>query len=426
MLDIKLIRDNPEKIKREIAKKKTDVDIDNLIKLDETRRSSIAESETLRARRNDVSKQIGDFKKANKPCDAAMEQMRVIGDRIKELDEQIRHLTEKIDGLLVWIPNIPHESSPVGDNATANRFVREWGTKPSFDFPPKGHIELGENLGILDLHRAARLSGAGFTLLRGAGARLERALINFMLDIHTREHGYTEIAPPFVVSTACMFGTGQLPKMEEDMYRVDGDDLFLIPTAEVPVTNMHRGEMLEEAELPRYYAAYTPCFRREAGSYGKETRGMIRVHQFDKVELVKLVPAGTAYDELESLLKHAEAILQKLKLPYRVLELCTGDLSFAAAKCYDIEAWAPGQNAWLEVSSCSTFEDFQARRMNMRYRDKATQKPQFVHTLNGSGVALARTVVAILENYQTARGTVIVPDVLRPYMGGAEEIYAEQ
>lgn len=422
MLDIKFIRDNPDTIKEALKNKNTVVDIDNLLGLDEKKRACLTEVERLKQYRNDVSKKIGVLKKENKPCDELMNEMKDIGDKINEIDNEVRELTNNIDKILVWIPNVPHETSPIGKDSADNVIKRHHGEIPAFDFNPKTHWELGEKLNIIDLPRATKLSGTGFVLFKGTGALLERALINFMLDLHVTEHGFTEIFPPFLVSAACMFGTGQLPKMEADMYKVAEEDLYLIPTAEVPVTNIRRGEILEEDELPVYNVAYTPCFRREAGSYGKETRGMIRVHQFDKVELVKLVKPETSLDELEKLVANAEKVLQLLKIPYRVIELCSGDMSFAAAKCYDIEAWAPGQNAYLEVSSCSTFEDFQARRMNIRYREKATKKVRYVHTLNGSGIALARTVVAILENYQTANGKVRVPEVLRPYMRNAEWI----
>ena len=417
MLDIKFIRENVDLVKQGIANKKTEIDIDRLITLDAKKRALLTEVETLKSRRNEVSKEIGKLKKEKKPCDHIFEEMKNVGEKIKNLDEEVRNVTNDIDEILVWIPNLPHESAPIGTDESANTFVREWGEKPSFSFEPKAHYDIGEALGILDFERATKLSGSGFILFKGAGSKLERALINFMLDVHTTEHGYTEVSPPFLVKSACMFGTGQLPKMEQDMYGLSEDDLYLIPTAEVPVTNIHRGEILEESDLPKQYVAYTPCYRREAGSYGKETRGMVRVHQFDKVELVKLVKEGDAYQELEKLLVNAEKILQMLKLPYRVIELCSGDMSFAAAKCYDIEAWAPGQNGYLEVSSCSTFEDFQARRMGLRYREEESRKVKFVHTMNGSGLALPRVVVAILENYQQEDGTVIIPEILRPYMG---------
>ncbi|MEW6535318.1 MAG: serine--tRNA ligase [Candidatus Auribacterota bacterium] len=422
MLDIKFIRENPDLVKQGIRNKNMDVDIDLLLKYDEEKRELLGEVERLKQVRNESSKQIGLLKRDGKPCGHIMEEMKEISDQIAELDDKVRDKTNQIDGLLIWIPNIAHESVPVGKDSTSNVVVREWGSKPAYNFEPKSHIDLGEKLDILDFARATKLSGSGFILYKGMGARLERALINFMIDLHVREHGYTEIFPPFLVNAASMFGTGQLPKMEADMYKLPEDDLYLIPTAEVPVTNIRRGEILDEDDLPVYNVAYTPCFRREAGSYGKDTRGMIRVHQFDKVELVKLVKDGTAYDELEKLLENAEKVLQLLGLHYRILKLCSGDMSFAAAKCYDIEVWAPGQQAYLEVSSCSTFEDFQARRMSIRYKEKQSKKTKFVSTLNGSGLALARTVVAILENYQEADGRVRIPDVLVPYMGGIERI----
>jgi seryl-tRNA synthetase len=338
------------------------------------------------------------------------------------LENSLKEVDEKIKDLLLRVPNIPHASVPVGFDENSNIVIRSWGELPEFSFEPKPHWEIGELLGILDLARGAKLSGSGFYTLKGKGALLERGLINFMLDLHTKKHSYQEIWSPFVVSRACMIGTGQLPKLEEDMYLCEKDDLFLIPTAEVPVTNLHRDEILKSEELPIYYVAYTPCFRREAGSYGKDTRGILRVHQFDKVELVKLVKPEESYAELEKLVLDAEEVLQLLKIPYRVRLLCTGDLSFAAAKCYDIEAWAPGVKKYLEVSSCSNYEAFQARRIGIKFKPDPKSKPEYIHTLNGSGVALARTVVAILENFQTEKGTVILPEVLKPYLGGVEEI----
>ncbi|MCB1102642.1 MAG: serine--tRNA ligase, partial [Kiritimatiellae bacterium] len=363
-----------------------------------------------------VSKEIGIKKKAGEDSSGIQAEMREVGNRIALIDEQVRRLEEELAQLVLMVPNLPHASTPVGPDASGNVVVREVGTPRVFDFQPKPHWEIAEQLGLVDFKRAAKISGAGFTLFTGKGARLERALIQFMLDLHTREHGYTEVSPPVVVNPASMTGTGQLPKMKEDMYFMAEDDLYLIPTAEVPVTNIYRDEIIE-GPLPVYLAAYTPCFRREAGAAGRDTRGMIRVHQFDKVELVKFVEPETSYDELEKLLGNAEEVLKRLGLAYRVLQLCSGDLSFAAAKCYDIELWAPGHDGWLEVSSCSNFEDFQARRANIRYRDKQG-KPSFVHTLNGSGVALARLFVALLENGQQADGSVVLPDALAPYMDG--------
>ncbi len=347
--------------------------------------------------------------------------MKATAAELDAIEPKVKELEAKIDAILIGIPNIPHSSVPVG-GPDKNTVVRSWGQPKQFDFKPKTHIEIAESLDIIDFKRAAKISGSNFILYKNTGARLERALFNFMLDYHTQHHGYKEVFPPFLVNPASMTGTGQLPKMKEDMYHMAEDDMYLIPTAEVPVTNIHRDEILNEEDLPVYYAAYSACFRREAGSYGKDTRGLIRVHQFDKVELVKFVKPGTSYDELEKLVGNAEKILQLLGLPYRVLLLASGDMSFAAAKCYDLEASAPGVNAWLEVSSCSNFEDFQARRANIRFKGKETRKAALVHTLNGSGVALARTMVAILENYQTREGEVIVPEVLRPYLGGMEKI----
>jgi seryl-tRNA synthetase len=359
-------------------------------------------------------------KKAGEDISAAQAEMRAVGDRIGEIDREVATLDDELGTLLLTIPNVPHASVQVGRDSSENLVVRTNGTPREFAFAPKPHWELGAKLGLLDFERAAKISGAGFICYTGLGARLERALISFMLDVHTREHGYTEVSPPYVVNSASMTGTGQLPKMQEDMYHVGSDDLWLVPTAEVPVTNMYRDEIIQR-DLPIYLTAYTPCFRREAGAAGRETRGMIRVHQFDKVELVKFVEPDTSYDELEKLVANAEVILQRLGLPYRVLQLCTGDLSFAAAKCYDIELWAPGHNGWLEVSSCSNFVDFQARRAGIRYRRK-DGKTALVHTLNGSGVALARLYVSILENFQQADGSVLVPEALRPYLGGLERI----
>jgi len=422
MLDIKFVRENPEFVAQGVQKKNSKVDIDKMLILDSEKRDLVTKVEQLKKYRNEVSKKVGVLKREKKPCDDIMAEMKKIGEDIKEIDLKIKNLTSEVDNILVWIPNLPHESAPVGKDETANRFLKEFGEKRSFDFKPKTHCELAESLDIIDFNRATKISGSGFILFKGKGALLERALINFMLDVHSEEHGFTEVFPPFIVNSACMFGTGQLPKMEEDMYKIDSEEMYLIPTAEVPVTNIHRDEILDEDALPIRYVAYTPCYRREAGSYGKDTRGMIRVHQFDKVEMVKFVLPESSYDELDKLVVNAEKILQLLGLPYRVLELCSGDMSFAAAKCFDLEAWSPGQDSYLEVSSCSNFEDFQARRMNIRYRDKSSGKLRFVHTLNGSGLALARIVVAIIENYQTAEGKIEVPEALRPYMRGLDFI----
>jgi len=420
MLDIKLIRDNPDLVRAGLKTRHSPVDVSAVLELDERRRAAITEVDRLKAARNEISKKIGELKKAGQDTTEIQRQTREMGEKISELDAQVRAIEEEQRKLVLAIPNLPHASVPAGADALDNVVVREWGRKQTFDFPPKDHVALGEALGLFDFERAARMSGAGFPLFIGLGARLERALIQFMLDLHVAKHGYTEVAPPYVVTTATMTGTGQLPKMAEDMYHAEVDDLWLIPTAEVPVTNIHREEIIR-VPLPLKYVAHTPCFRREAGSAGKETRGLIRVHQFDKVELVKFVPPATSYDELEQLVRDATDVLEALGLTYRVLQLCSGDMSFAAAKCYDLELWAPGFNGWLEVSSCSNFEAFQARRAGIRWKN-AEGKTEFVHTLNGSGVALPRLVVAILENGQQADGSVVLPEALRPYLGGLERL----
>lgn len=421
MLDLRRIREQEADIRRALAAKNAShVDLDAILALDRERRRLLAEVEQGKSQRNTVSKEIGIRKKKGEDVGAVMDEMRQLGDRISALDEQVRVTEEQLNTLLLTVPNVPHPSVPVGSDASGNVVVRSFGVPRTFNFKPKPHFEIGDHLKLFDFERAARMTGAGFPLYLGQGARLERALINFMLDLHISEHGYREMAPPFVVNRAAMTGTGQLPKLKDDMYHAEVDDLWLIPTAEVPVTNYYLGEIIPDP-LPIKFCAYTPCFRREAGSAGRETRGLIRVHQFDKVEMVKFVEPTTSYDELESLVKDAEDVLQRLELPYRVLQLCSGDMSFAAAKCYDIELWAPGHNGWLEVSSCSNFEDFQARRAGIRYRN-AEGKPTFVHTLNGSGVALARLVVAILENGQQADGSVLLPKAIWPYMGGRERL----
>ena len=420
MFDIKLIRENPERVRAGLKTRHSPVDVSAVLELDERRRAAITEADQLKAARNEISKKIGALKKAGEDTAEIQRQTREMGEKIAGLDASVREIEEEQRKLVLAMPNLPHESVPSGEDALDNVVVREWGHKKTFAFPPKDHVALGEALGLFDFERAARMSGAGFPLFTGPGARLERALIQFMLDLHTTQHGYTEVSPPYVVTTATMTGTGQLPKMADDMYHVPGDDLWLIPTAEVPVTNIYREEIIREP-LPIKRVAHTPCFRREAGSAGKETRGLIRVHQFDKVELVKFVPPGTSYDELERLVGDATDVLEKLGLAYRVLQLCSGDMSFAAAKCYDLELWAPGFNGWLEVSSCSNFEAFQARRAGIRWKN-AEGKTEFVHTLNGSGVALPRLVVAILENGQQADGSVVLPEVLRPYMGGLDRL----
>lgn len=421
MLDLRRIREQEAEVRRGLlSKNAAHVDVDGLLALDRERRRLLTEVEQGKSQRNTVSKEIGLRKKKGEDVASVMEEMRLLGDRISALDEQVRVTEERLNTLLLTVPNLPHASVPVGSDSSGNVVVRTYGQPRTFDFKPKPHFEIGDHLKLFDFERAARMTGAGFPLYLGQGARLERALINFMLDLHISEHGYREMAPPFVVNSAAMTGTGQLPKLKDDMYHAEVDDLWLIPTAEVPVTNYYLGEIIPDP-LPIKFCAYTPCFRREAGSAGRETRGLIRVHQFDKVEMVKFVEPATSYDELETLVKDAEDVLQRLGLPYRVLQLCTGDMSFAAAKCYDIELWAPGHNGWLEVSSCSNFEDFQARRAGIRYRN-ADGKPTFVHTLNGSGVALARLVVAILENGQQPDGSVVLPQAIRPYMGGVDRL----
>ena len=425
MLDIKRLRETADEVRAGIESRGQDGSVvDAVLKLDSDRREALTEVEAKKSHRNTVSKEIGQLKKAGENTDEAQATMRELGQQISELDDQVREIDESLRASLLAIPNIPHSSAPVGQDDSANPVIREVGTPREFDFEPKSHIELGERLGLIDLKRAARMSGAGFPMFTGHGARLQRALISYMLDVHIADHGYGEVWPPAVVNSDAMTGTGQLPKMAEDMYFVSADDLYLIPTAEVPVTNIYREETIDQP-LPIYLTAYTPCFRREAGAAGKDTRGLIRVHQFDKVEMVKFVEPETSYDELEALLDNAEDILKRLGLVYRIRELCTGDLSFAAAKCYDIELWAPGQSDWLEVSSCSNFEDFQARRAGIRYRD-SSGKPRYVHTLNGSGVALPRLVVAIIENGQNADGSVTLPDAIVPYMGGIQNLEAPE
>ncbi|MBP6920613.1 MAG: serine--tRNA ligase [Candidatus Omnitrophica bacterium] len=421
MLDIRFIRENLDAVRTALANRNAKFDLDALIALDDERRKFLVEVESLRARQNKANDEIGALIKAKQDPRPVIASMKEISAKVSELEKVLSVKDEELNGLLLTIPNIPQPSVPVGAPDKA-QIVRSWGTPKQFDFKPLPHIDICQNLDIIDFPRATKITGSNFILFKGAGARLERALISFMLDLHTTKHGYTEIFPPFLVNRRSMTGTGQLPKLEEDMYRLKDDDLFLIPTAEVPVTNIFNDEILDEEKLPIYYAAYSACFRREAGSYGKDTRGLVRVHQFDKVEMVKFVKPEDSYDEHEKLLNNAETVLQMLGLPYRILALSTQDISFACSKCYDIEAYAPGADKWLEVSSCSNFESFQARRANIRFRRKDTKKIEFVHTLNGSGVALARTVVAILENYQQKDGSVIIPECLRRYFDGAEKI----
>jgi seryl-tRNA synthetase len=422
MLSMEFIRDNPDKVAAAVRDKRGGVSTEELLALDAQRRDLLHQVEELRGEHNAASKSVGPKKKAGEDLGATFKLLGELSDRIKGMEAQLNDLQAELDARLLHVPNCPADTTPPGTDPTKDNVVcRTWGERRQFDFEPKAHWDLAKTLGIIDFERASKLSGAGFVLFTNLGARLQRALINFMLDLHTTEHGYTEVWPPALVNRASMTGTGQLPKMEEDMYRCDVDDLFLIPTAEVPVTNIHRDEILDGARLPVFYTAYTPCFRREAGSYGKDTRGLIRVHQFDKVELVKFVRPETSYDELEKLTANAEAVLQRLGLEYRVVALCRGDLSFASAKTYDLEIWAPGVQRWLEVSSCSNFADFQARRAGIRFRDKG-QKVRFVHTLNGSGVALARLVLTLIEAYQQSDGSVVIPEPLRPYMRGIERI----
>lgn len=421
MLDVKYLRENLDEAQRQLANRGEAADLSAFTDLDRRRRELLGEAESLKAEKNRVSALIGQTRDKSQ-VQGEIARMKEVSARIKALDEELKAVDEELRGLLLVIPNLPHPQCPVGASEEENREVRRWGEVPSFDFEARAHWDLGEQLGILDFERAAKLSGARFALYRGAGARLERALINFMLDLHTGEHKYIEILPPFMVNRESMTGTGQLPKFEDDLFHTEGVDLFLIPTAEVPVTNMHRGEILAGAELPLCYTAYTPCFRKEAGSHGRDTRGLIRQHQFNKVELVKFVRPEDSDAELEKLLANAEEVLRRLQLPYRVVDLCTGDIGFSAARTFDIEVWLPAQETYREISSCSTFTDFQARRAGIRFRREEGARPEFVHTLNGSGLAVGRTLVAILENYQQADGSVRIPEALQPYMGGMKQI----
>ncbi len=421
MLDIKFIRENLELVKQSLLNRNSKLNLDEILELDNSRRKLLAEVEDLRAQKNKANDEISRLLKEKQDPKEKIASMKSISERSNVLDEELRQAEEKLNTALLTVPNIAHSSVPVGAPDQA-KIIRVWGEPKKLDFKPLTHVEIAERLDIIDFPRSTKISGSNFILFKGWGAKLERALINFMLDLHTRKHGYTEISPPYLVNRKAMTGTGQLPKMEDDMYKIEGEDMFLIPTAEVPVTNIYSEEILEEKNLPIYFTAYTACFRKEAGSYGKDTRGMARVHQFDKVEMVKFVKPETSYDELESLVANAEEVLQALGLTYRVIALTTQDISFAASKCYDLEAYAPGIDKWLEVSSCSNFENFQARRANIKYRKQDTKKTDFVHTLNGSGVALARTVIAILENYQQKNGTVIIPECLRRYLDEQERI----
>ena len=417
MLDIQLFRGDPDRVAQGLEAKKADPALVGQVReLDSRRRDLTFRTEQLKKERNETSKQIGKMLKEGGDAEPIKARVREVGDEIKAIDEQLADVDDELRALLLGIPNLPHPTVPVGAGEEANRFLREEGEKRDVGLEPKPHWELGEALGILDLERGARLAGSGFFVLKGLGAKLQRVLIDYMIDMHVRDHGYTEARVPYLVTREVMTGTGQLPKMEDDMYRIESDDLFLVPTAEVPVTNFHAGEILNALDLPVTYVAYTPCFRREAGAAGKETRGMSRVHQFDKVEMVRTVLPEESYSEMELLLGHAEDVLKALGLHYRVLELCSGDLSFAAAKCYDIEVWAPGMGMYLEVSSCSNFEDFQARRANIRFRRERGAKPEFAHTLNASGVALPRLLIALLETYQQSDGSIAIPEPLRHRM----------
>ena len=422
MLDIKLIRSNPEILQRALLKSKGKFNIEGFMALDSKRRELIFKTEQMKGKQNADSKLIPQYKKEGKDTAPLMEEMKVLSNSIKELDQQIREVDEQIDVLVLTIPNAPNESVPTGDSDKDNLEIRKWGTPLRFDFEPKAHWDIGENLGILDFEAGARVTGARFTFYKGMGARLERALMNFMLDLHTDKHGYTEIFPPFMVHRNSMVGTGQLPKFEEDAFKVANTEYFMIPTAEVPVTNMYRGQILEAKDLPILHTAYSACFRAEAGSAGRDTRGLIRQHQFNKVELVKFSTPETSYEELEKLTNDAEEVLQLLGLPYRIVKLCIGDLGFSSALTYDLEVWMPSYNRYVEISSCSNFETFQARRADIKFRRGPKEKLEFVHTLNGSGVALGRTTACILETYQQADGSVIIPEALRKYMGGAEII----
>ncbi|RLA88388.1 MAG: serine--tRNA ligase [Deltaproteobacteria bacterium] len=424
MLEVKYVREHLAEVQAALKNRGQEPSLGDFVDLDEARRQLLAEVENLRHERNTASEEVGRLKKAGQEAGSLINRVRQINQRIKEIDGELQEKEAEVRAILLNIPNIPHHSVPIGASSDDNPVVKQWGEPPHFDFNPLPHWEIGEKLDILDFERAARITGARFALLKGAGARLERALINFMLDLHTQKHGYLEVLPPFMTNSASMLGTGQLPKFQEDLFKLEGWDYYLVPTAEVPVTNIHREEILTEENLPIYYTAYTPCFRSEAGSYGKDVRGLIRQHQFNKVELVKFTTPETSYDELEKLLQDAEEVLQELGLPYQVVTLCTGDLGFAAAKTYDIEVWLPGQGLYREISSCSNFEDFQARRAQIRFRRAESKGTELVHTLNGSGLAVGRTLVAILENYQQADGRVMVPERLRPYMGRLEFISA--
>jgi seryl-tRNA synthetase len=424
MLDIKFLRQNWEIVRRKMLERGQEMDFGPFAALDARRRDILQDVEGLRSERNTVSREVGEKKKRKEDASALITRMGEVSARIKELDETLKKTEDDLGEIVMTIPNIPHESVTYGTSSEDNPVVRIWGEKRRFDFQPRPHWEIGEKTNTLDFARGAKIAGARFTLYRGLGAMLERAIINFMIDLHVWEHGYTEMLPPFMANSDSMTGTGQLPKFVDDLFKIEKTDYYLIPTAEVPVTNIHRDEILSEKDLPIKYVAYSPCFRAEAGSYGKDTRGLIRQHQFNKVEMVKFATPEASYDELEKLTANAEEVLKRLNIPYRTVSLCTADLGFSAAKTYDLEAWLPGQDAYREISSCSNFEDFQSRRASIRFRREGTGKLEFVHTLNGSGLAAGRTTVAVMENYQQADGSVLIPEVLRPYMRGIDRIPA--
>lgn len=425
MLDIKFLRQNLEFVRRKMLERGMEMDFGHFTALEAKRRDILQEVEALRSERNTVSREVGERKKRKEDASALIDRMGEVSTRIKELDETLKKTEDELGEIVMMIPNVPHESVAYGTSPEDNPVIRIWGEKRRFDFQPKPHWEIGEKTGILDFARGAKITGARFTLYRGLGAMLERAIINFMLDLHIWEHGYIEMLPPFMANSDSLTGTGQLPKFFEDLFKIEKTDYFLIPTAEVPVTNIHRDEILNEKDLPFNYVAYSPCFRAEAGSYGKDTRGLIRQHQFNKVELVKFAAPEASYNELEKLTANAEEVLKRLNIPYQTVSLCTADLGFSAAKTYDLEAWLPGQDAYREISSCSNFEDFQSRRAAIRFRRENTGKVEFVHTLNGSGLAAGRTTVAVMENYQQADGSLLIPEVLRPYMRGIDRIPAK-
>lgn len=422
MLDIKFVRDNPELVLENLRKRHNPMNLDRFMELEKQRREVIAQTEALKSEKNAVSKQISQMKKNKENADEVIAKMRSVGDQISQLDEKLRGIQEELHDILLRIPNMCHESVPEGKDDSDNPEVRRWGTPRKFDFTPKPHWDLGAELDILDPERAAKVTGARFTFYKGLGARLERALINFMMDLHADKQGYTEMLAPYIVNKDSMIGTGQLPKFAEDMFKIEGADYYLVPTGEVPATNFHRDEILDGDKLPEYYSVYTACFREEAGSAGRDTRGLIRQHQFNKVEMIKFVKPETSYEELEKMTHDGEEVLQLLEIPYHVVKLCTGDIGFTAAMTYDIEVWLPSCNMYREISSCSNVCDYQARRANIKFRRKPGAKPEYVHTLNGSGLAVGRTVAAVLENYQQEDGSVVIPKVLRPYMGGVEVI----